>query len=140
MVKVVDKDTGEVMDTTTASMVQVKAIDLNFDKIWLHNVLTSIDLIGNQKMRFAFWLIDQRDSNNKINLTMKQMAAQSGISERTVYRTVAALMETDFLRRDNIATYYVNPEFIFRGGNKQRMDVLFRYENIVTKKTDDIDD
>ncbi|MDC5310350.1 replication/maintenance protein RepL, partial [Acinetobacter baumannii] len=97
-------------------------------KIWLSNVIQSLDLIGNQKIRFAFWLMDQANKDNEITLTLRQMSELSKISLETVRLTVKSLIESDFLRRKNMGVYQINPNSIFKGGNGNRLNVLFSYQ------------
>ncbi|EEQ9300826.1 replication/maintenance protein [Escherichia coli] len=120
-----DPTTGEVSDF---QVINIEERDANFHKIWLSNVIQSLDLIGNQKIRFAFWLMDQANKDNEITLTLRQMSELSKISLETVRLTVKSLIESDFLRRKNMGVYQINPNSIFKGGNGERLNVLFSYQ------------
>ncbi|MDC5273948.1 replication/maintenance protein RepL, partial [Acinetobacter baumannii] len=85
-----DPTTGEVSDF---QVINIEERDANFHKIWLSNVIQSLDLIGNQKIRFAFWLMDQANKDNEITLTLRQMSELSKISLETVRLTVKSLIE-----------------------------------------------
>lgn len=119
-----DPDTGKVPDF---QVINIEERDANFHKIWLSNVIQSLDLIGNQKIRFAFWLMDQANKDNEITLTLRQMAEGSNVSLETVRLTVNSLIDSDFLRRKNIGVYQINPESIFIGGAGNRLNVLLSY-------------
>ncbi|EBF2170966.1 replication/maintenance protein [Salmonella enterica subsp. enterica serovar Newport] len=119
-----DPDTGEMSDF---QVINIEERDANFHKIWLSNVIQSLDLIGNQKIRFAFWLMDQANKDNEITLTLRQMAEGSKVSLETVRLTVKSLIDSDFLRRKNIGVYQINPESIFKGGAGNRLNVLLSY-------------
>ena len=121
----IDSKTGEVKDF---QVINIEERDANFHKFWMFNVIQSLDLIGNQKTRFAFWLIDQMDDENKICLTLRQMAEKTGISLETVRITVKALIESDFLVKHNMGVYKVNPNCIFSGGKEARVRVLLDYQ------------
>ncbi|WP_201475971.1 replication/maintenance protein RepL, partial [Escherichia coli] len=99
-----DPTTGEVSDF---QVINIEERDANFHKIWLSNVIQSLDLIGNQKIRFAFWLMDQANKDNEITLTLRQMSELSKISLETVRLTVKSLIESDFLRRKNMGVYQI---------------------------------
>lgn len=62
----------------------------------------------------------------------------------TVKRTVAALIESDFLVRYNIGVYQVNPDVIFKGGKMNRLNVLLEYGNTKAEngkeKTEKVDE
>ncbi|EFF7471842.1 replication/maintenance protein, partial [Escherichia coli] len=91
----IDPETNELKDF---QVIDIEERDANFHKIWLSNVIHSLDLIGNQKIKFAFWLIDQANKENEITLTLRQMSELSKISLETVRLTVKSLIESDFLR------------------------------------------
>lgn len=88
-----------------------------------------MDLIGNQKTKLAFWLLDNLDRENKITMTYRQIADKSGMSYQTVYRTMNALIESDFLVKINGGAYRVNPDVLFKGGKNDRLNVLLQYRN-----------
>lgn len=122
----------EFIDATTGEKKEFNVIDIeerdaNFHKFWMYNIICSLDLIGNQKIKFAFWLIEQMDSENKVCFTMRQMASKSGISLETVRVTIKSLISSNFLVRQNIGVYRVNPDCIFKGGKSARLRVVLDY-------------
>lgn len=123
----INQKTGQLQDM---QVISIEDRDANFHKIWLEHVIHSMDIIGNQKIRFAFWLLKQMNSENQIIMTYKQMAEKSNISIDTVKRTVTALTESNFLVRFAIGVYQVNPDVIFKGGKTNRMNVLIEYSNV----------
>lgn len=118
-------ETGEVEDF---QVVKFEDRDFNFHKIWLEHIISSLDLIGNQKTRLAFWIIDNLDKENKLTMTYRQIAEKSGISLDTVRVTMKSLMESNFMERINQGAYRVNPDVIFKGGKTDRMNVLYQYQ------------
>lgn len=132
-VKVIGKETYIKQETGELSEMQVVSIeerDANFHKIWLEHIIHSMDIIGNQKIRFAFWLLDNMNSENQITMTYRQMSEKSGVSLDTVQRTIKALTDSNFLQRYNIGVYQVNPDVIFKGGKNNRLNILLKYNNI----------
>ena len=122
--KYINQTTGEIEEMQVLSL---EDRDFNFHKIWLGHVINSLDLIGNQKIRLANFLLENMDSDNKICMTLRQMAEQSKISTETVRITIKTLMEANFLRRINIGAYQINPDIIFKGGMNKRLNVLYQY-------------
>ena len=57
----INQKTGELQEM---QVIDIEERDANFHKLWLGHILQSIDLIGNQKTRLAFWILDHLDSNN----------------------------------------------------------------------------
>lgn len=122
----IKQDTGELREM---QVIDIEERDANFHKLWLGHILNSIDLIGNQKTRLAFWILDHLDSNNLLPMTQRQIADKSGISYQTVSRTLQALIDSNFLQRINQGAYRVNPDVLFKGGKNARMNVLLQYRD-----------
>ena len=122
----IKQDTGELREM---QVIDIEERDANFHKLWLGHILNSIDLIGNQKTRLAFWFLDHLDSNNLLPMTQRQIADKSGISYQTVSRTLQAQNDRNFLQRINQGAYRVNPDVLFKGGKNARMNVLLQYHD-----------
>ena len=127
--------TGELEEM---SVISIEKRDFNFHKLWLHNVLNAIDLIGNQKVKLAFWIIEHLDYENKLTYTVRQIEAETGFSKATISRTIKALMECDFLRKKHSGCYIVNPDVLYKSRHQGRMNVLIKYRDTRVKvKTKD---
>ena len=66
--------------------------DFNFHKLWLGHILQSIDLIGNQKTKLAFWIIEHLDKENKLVYTYDQIQKETKMSLDTIAKTMKALV------------------------------------------------
>ena len=90
----------------------VRGTDKGFAKVWISDFMAKLDLIGNQKLKVAFWLIDhaERDTNY-INYSQRQIAEKTGISLFTVTKTMKALQDADFIRKVN-KVYMINPDVL----------------------------
>ena len=118
--------TGEVEDF---QVVRTEDRDFNFHKVWLQSIINSIDLIGNQKTKLAFWIIDNLNKKeNQLIMTYRQIAKKSGISLDTVRVTMKALMDSNFIRKINNGAYCVNPDVLFKGTRTGRLNVLLQYQ------------
>lgn len=130
----IKQDTGEIKDM---QVVSLEDRDFNFHKVWLQHILNSIDLIGNQKTKLAFWIIEHLNKENQLTMTQRQIAKKSGISIDTVRLTMKALIETNFLVKQNMGVYFVNPDVLFKGGKTDRMNILLEYHNVKGEQSDD---
>lgn len=119
--------TGEIENF---QVIKMEDRDFNFHKIWLEHIINSLDLIGNQKTKLAFWILDNLDRENKLTMTYRQIAEKSGISLDTVRVTMKALIESNFLQRINQGAYRVNPDTVFKGSRSSRMNVLYQYQQV----------
>lgn len=125
----IDEETGEKIPVVQVSQ-EIDDRDFNFHKIWFGHFIQSLDIVSNQRLKLAFWIIDHLDSNNKLTMTQRQIAEQSGISLKTVAFTMKALQEGDFpflKKLNNGGAYIVNPDIIFKGNFGKRMAVLYDY-------------
>ncbi len=109
-------------------VVQMEDRDFNFHKVWMRNIIMALDLIGNQKTKLAFWIVDNLNKENQLTMTYRQISEKTGISLETVRVTMKALIECNFLRRVNMGVYCVNPDVLFKGSRNGRLNVLLQYQ------------
>lgn len=122
----IKQDTGEIKEM---QLIDIEERDFNFHKVWLQHILNSIDLIGNQKTKLAFWIIENLNKENQLIMTQRKIAENTGISIDTVRLTMRALMDSNFLVKINSGAYMVNPDVIFKGGKTDRLNILIQYHN-----------
>jgi len=127
--ELVDPHTGE---TYPMQINVIEDRDFNFHKIWFQHFVNGVDGIANQKLRLAFWIIDNLDKENQLVMTQRAIAESSGISYQTVHRTMQALCKKEkngiaFLQKINGGAYRVNPDVIFKGSHSNRMGICYQY-------------
>lgn len=122
----IDPETGEVYPM---QMNIIEDRDFNFHKVWLQHLVNSLDNISNQRLRLAFWVIDNLDRENKLTMTQRAISEKSGMSLDTVSRTLKALQSGTpaFLVKINSGAYQVNPDVIFKGSHGNRMGICYQY-------------
>ena len=123
----INKETGLLEDF---EVVSVEDRDFNFHKVWLESIINSMDLLGNQKTRLAFWIIQHLNKENQLVMTQRQISEKSGISLKTVSVTMKTLLDSNFLRKINGGAYCVNPDVLFKGSRNGRMNVLIQYNSL----------
>lgn len=128
--ELVDPKTGEKYPM---QMNVIEDRDFNFHKVWMQHLINSLDDISNQKLKLAFWIIDNLDKENQLVMTQRKMAEKSGISYQTVSRTIKLLCTPTnkdtkpFLQKINGGAYRVNPEVLFKGSHGNRMGICYEY-------------
>lgn len=130
--ELIDPETGE---SYPMQMNVLEDRDFNFNKVWLQHLVNSIDGIANQRLRLAFWIIDNLDKENKLTMTQRAIAEASGMSLNTVVRTMKSLQEGNpsFLQKINSGAYRVNPDVIWKGSHSNRMGVCYEYRETEQK-------
>lgn len=131
--ELVDPQTGE---SYPMQMNVLEDRDFNFHKVWLQHLVNSLDGISNQRLRLAFWIIDNLDKENKLTMTQRAIAEKSGMSLQTVSRTLKALQdgEPPFLVKINSGAYRVNPDVIWKGAHSNRMGICYTYRQETKKE------
>src|SRR5699024_2728805 len=107
----------------TMQVTNIEERDANFHKIWLGHMLESLDMIGNQKIRVAMFIMENINKENELIMTYRVIAEKTNTSLQTVSETMKALQESKIRN----GYYRVKPDVIFKGGRNDRMNVLLRY-------------
>src|SRR5690606_22325702 len=88
----VNQRTGEIMEAQTLEKtLHSSDVDVGFHKLWIGHILSTIDEVGNAKVKVLFWLLQNMDRQNMVKATVRQIAEKSGVGEATVKRLMAAL-------------------------------------------------
>lgn len=122
----INSNTGELV-TMDVIETDEKDVDTNFYKLFMKDFLNAIDIISNQKMKVAFWIVDNLNKDNQLLYSYRQIAEMTGIGYQTVATTVKALKDADFLRESG-KFLIINPDIVFKGTAARRANVLHRYK------------
>lgn len=130
--ELIDPETGEAYPM---QMNVIEDRDFNFHKVWLQHLVNGVDGIVNQKLKLAFWIIDNLNKENQLVMNQRTIAEKSGISYQTVNRTIKSLCEVDengfsFLQKINGGAYRVNPDIVFKGNHSNRMGICYEYNEL----------
>ncbi len=123
----VKKNTGEEIEVPT---VYQESTDSNFEKIWLAHILTSLNMLGNKKIKILSYLFQNRIvSHNIVPKTLQEIAKETGISYVTVSETIQLLAKAGLITR-KIGMIYLSPGMIFKGTHDNRMRVMFEFRKV----------
>src|SRR5699024_7568297 len=70
----IDASTGE---KETMQVTNIEERDANFHKIWLGHMLESLDMIGNQKIRVAMFIMENINKENELIMTYRVIAEKT---------------------------------------------------------------
>ena len=126
--QVMNKETGEVVQTNAILETVEDGSDANFHKIWLFHILDAIDEVTTAKFTVMMYLIENMNKDNQIIATQKKIAQKCEVSLKTVGKTIRLLKEADFLTMPQRGVYRINPDHIWQGYHPNRMAVLRIYE------------
>lgn len=120
----IDVETGEEIVVPVLTM---KEGDANFQKIFLGHILEAINSIGNQKVKVLMWMIQVRDTENRIFATQRSIAEETGCAKQTVTTLLASLTKHGIIKQLSPGVYQLSPDAIWKGGHGKRMRVLLDY-------------
>jgi len=123
----INKDTGEVENF---NVIKMESRDFNFDKIWIAHILDSLEAIGNQKIKVMTELLKLKNSDNLIITTQAKLAKKINVSRPVISETIQLLIESNFLQKVSGGVYRINPDHLFKGNQKNRMNVLLEYNKV----------
>lgn len=123
----INKETGELEEF---NIINSYDTDFNFEKIWLSHILESLEVIGNQKIKVLNWLLANKNNENMIIATQRKISEKCGVSYPVVNKTIKALIDTKAISSNQSGVYMLNPDFMFKGHNKKRMNLLLRFQEI----------
>ena len=119
-----DNETGEV---EIFNVIRVEDTDANFQKLWLGHVLDAIDELGTAKIKVLSYLLEKRHPITNILIkTVREIAKELKISMGTVSVTLSTLEKHEIIKR-RTGSIFVNPDVIFKGAHKNRLNVLIEY-------------
>src|SRR5699024_10520662 len=104
--------------------------DANFHKIWLGHMLESLDMIGNQKIRVAMFIMENINKENELIMTYRVIAEKTNTSLQTVSETMKALQESNLLSKKRKGNNREKPDVIYKGRRNNRI----KQKNKTTKK------
>lgn len=107
-------------------VTDIEERDFNFHKVWMRNFISTLEIIGNQKAKVCFWIIDNLNKENQLLYTYRGISEATGISLDTVTKTMKVLLDADFLRKGDVG-YIINPDILYKGTRKGRMNILNQY-------------
>lgn len=124
-----DAETGELqeLEATVIDEEWDEARDINFEKIWLGEVMEALEQVGNKKIKVANYILTHRDkTTNYLILTQREIAEKCQVSLQTVSSTIKALESADLITCKS-GIYQVNPERLAYGNHTKRMAILRIY-------------
>lgn len=124
-----DEETGELIETQVVER-RIEDADAGFHKVWLGHILELVSEVGNAKMKVLMWLLKKADANNQIAASLREIAKETGTSVATTQRLMNALLEANVLvRNGRYGLWRLNPDVVFQGSHRGRMNVLVSYRD-----------
>lgn len=124
--RLIDEQSGEVIEVDKLYRKQTSG---NFHKAYLIQLISMMDMIGNQKFKVVNYILDNIHwSNNTLIATVKEMIKATGTSKQTVITTLKALEEGNIIKR-RTGALMLNPELLMRGDDHKQKYLLLEFGN-----------
>ena len=118
----IDLKTGEI---TGIPVYQAK--EGRWDKAWAKSLADLMELTGESRTKVIAYLLRKKNTQNVIHAPMRVVAEETGVSVKTVNRTIKQMVESNFLIRLGQGVVMFSPHVIRPGPQPQGMAVLRRW-------------
>lgn len=96
----------------------------SFNKVFLNELASMIGCTGNGSEKVLGWLLKNKNNQNEIHGTQREIAKEESVGVATVARVFKALKDNGYLKQKRSGTYVLNPSVIHYGGVANRLTVL----------------
>lgn len=133
-----EEERYQIIDMQTGIVEPIKVYEKNagerWDKVWAKALADLLDLSGESRTKIIAYLIRKKDYKNVIMATIRRIAEDTGVSTKTVNRTLLQLEEANFIIRLQNGAIMFSPHIIQPGKSWQGVAVMRRWKQ---EQTDD---
>ena len=120
----VDKETGEEITAQTI----IKRIDRKgFEITYLAYVFELFELLGNRKMQVFKTILENKNIDNQLMITVRELAERSKVSLRTVHQTLTTLEEKGLIKR-RTGGIMVIPKLAHKGNGQREKNLMLKFQ------------
>ncbi len=110
--ELVNKRTGEVKELVAFMDSSKKE---RWEKVYARSLCDMLEITGDEKTKVVSFLIKNKDYKNRVSETVRSIAEATGVSTKTVSRTLTALQKEDFLHKIRNGVYRFSPHIMVNG-------------------------
>lgn len=119
----VNKETGKEV----SGLIKVVECERdNFDIVYIMNFCDLFDVIGGKKYQILKYLLKNRNSENQIIITNRELAEAADVSIYTVTQTLNVLKKCGVITTKT-GVIRINPKVIFHGGAKKENWIFTKF-------------
>lgn len=108
-----------IAPTVTSSVPRGK-----FEIVYTAELFGILERLGNKKIEVLSYLLENKDSNNCLNMTNVEIAENINVSRKTVVETIKILQDANLVRKKHSLLMF-SPNLMVKG-NQQREAYLMR--------------
>jgi len=130
------EETGEfvpISEPIRCPVVTTKCPRGKFEVTYTAELFNVMKELGNKKIDVFAWLLDNKDGNNCINTSLRQISAELNISYPTVQSAIKTLKEADLLTQQG-TVYMISPNLMVKGSQVREAYLMRKYEEMSDSK------
>ena len=114
----------------------------HFWRVWLGDLLYTLGLINNSKqMDVVFHVMENTDTSSNLFIgTLRKVAADTGISYKTVATIFKKMQDVNLLTKQQSGLYKVNPSLLMKGDDSKKNRLVVEYEELKQEEQTTIDE
>lgn len=125
MQQYINVNTGEIIN---AQVFEIEERDFDIEKLWEEHIVSTLNLLGGKKIQVAMYILENRDSDNLVLGTQREIAEEIGVSYPVVNKTFSILEESGFLTQERQGAYRIPLNILFKGSKNNGINVLYKYK------------
>jgi hypothetical protein len=103
----------------------------NWHRVWIKDLATVVGLLGEGKAKVLEYILKETNrETNTFSRTVREIAEETKASTRTVQAVIKILLEGDFMRKQRVANYLVNPSILSYGSDKKVGYLMIQYSEL----------
>ncbi|WP_440867893.1 replication/maintenance protein RepL [Symbiopectobacterium purcellii] len=103
----------------------------SFNKVFLNELASMIGCTGNGSEKVLGWILKNKNNQNEIHGTQREIAREENVGVATVARVFKALKDNGYLKQKRSGTYLLNPSVIHYGGVGNRLTILRIWNDLI---------
>lgn len=121
--QMINKRTGEVLELVAFADTGKKE---RWEKVYAKSLCDMLDITGDEKTKVIAYMIKHKDYENRVMKTIRAIAEDTGVSTKTVNRTLTLLQKNNYLHKLQNGLWRFSPH-VMVNGKSQVGGAVFRY-------------
>ncbi len=134
------RETGEILikgDPIIAPTITEQVPRGKFEITYTAELFGIMKKMGNKKIEILSYLLDNKDGNNCLNTSVRDIAKATETSHQTVQDTINILKEANLIRREK-SVYMLSPNLMLKGNQIREAYLMRKFEEIPDPDEEDI--
>jgi hypothetical protein len=123
--QLLNKKTGEVKDLM---VMENKSKRERWEKVYARSLCDLLETAGDERTKVIAYMIRNKDYENRVSETVRSISEATGVSTKTVNRTLTAMREKNFLIKIRNGLWRFSPHVMVTGNKGYGAAVIRRWD------------